>query len=124
MATVLVIEDDPPTRKLIRAIVEDRGDYDVWEASDGEEGVMLCRLLLPDLVITDIMMPVQGGIETIVDLQAIFYGVKVIAMSSHTDKLELALRLGAKNVFQKPFSPQEFGEAVKEAMQNTSPRSA
>jgi CheY-like chemotaxis protein len=40
LATVLVIEDDPPTRKLIRAIVEDQGYYDVWEASNGEEGVI------------------------------------------------------------------------------------
>ena len=117
MVTVLVIEDDLPTRQLIRAIVEDRGDYDVWEVSNGEEGVMLCRLLLPDLVNTDIVMPVKDGIETIVDLQAIFYGAKVTPMSAHTDKLELALRLGARNVFQKPFSPQELGEAVKEALQ-------
>lgn len=116
MATVLVIEDDPTTRKLIQAIIEDRG-HEVWEASNGEEGVMLCRLLLPDLVITDIVMPVQGGIETMVDLQAIFWGTKVIAMSAHPDKLELALRLGARNVFLKPFSPQELGEAVKEALQ-------
>jgi len=116
VATVLVIEDDPTTRQLIRAIIEGRG-YEVWEASNGEDGVKLCRLLLPDLVITDIMMPVQGGIETMVDLQAIFSGAKVIAMSAHPDKLELALRLGARNTFQKPFSPQELGEAVKEALQ-------
>ena len=117
LATVLIIEDDPITRKLIRAIVEDRGYDCVWEAPNGEEGVMLCRLLLPDLVITDIVMPVKDGIETMVDLNAMFDGAKVIAMSAHTDKLELALRLGARNVFQKPFSPQELGEAVKEALQ-------
>lgn len=116
MATVLVIEDDRTTRQLIRAIIEDCG-HEVWEASNGEEGVMLCRMLLPDLVVTDIIMPLQDGIETMVDLNAIFNGAKVIAMSGHADKLELALRLGARNVFLKPFSPQELGEAVKAALQ-------
>jgi CheY-like chemotaxis protein len=116
VATVLVIEDDPPTRKAIRAIIEDRG-HEVWEASNGEEGIMLCRLLLPELVVTDIMMPVQGGIETMVDLNAIFSGAKVIAMSGHADKLELALRLGARNVFLKPLSLGALDEAVTAVLQ-------
>jgi len=115
VATVLVIEDDSTTRQLISAIIESRG-HQVWEASNGEEGIMLCRLLLPELVITDIFMPYKDGLETMVDLQALFSGSKVIAMSGHADKLELALRLGARNVFLKPFSPKEFGEAVTGAL--------
>ena len=115
MATVLVIEDDPTTRQLIRAIIEDRG-HEVWEASNGVEGMMLSRLLLPDLVITDIVMPVKDGLATIVDLQETFGGSEVIALSVHPDKLEMALRLGARDVFLKPFSPQELGEAVKEVL--------
>jgi DNA-binding NarL/FixJ family response regulator len=78
---------------------------------------MLCRLLLPELVVTDIMMPVQGGIETMVDLNAIFSGAKVIAMSGHADKLELALRLGARNVFLKPFDPGALDETVSAVLQ-------
>ncbi len=116
MATVLVIKYNPTTRQLIRAIIEGLG-HEVWEASNGEDGIKLCRLLLPDLVVTDIVMPVQDGIETMVELKAIFSGAKFIAMSTHPDKLELALRLGARDVFQKPFSLHEFGEAVQEAVQ-------
>lgn len=116
MATVLVIEDGPKARQLFRAQLETLG-HDVWEAANGKDGIALCRLLLPDLVVTDIMMPVQDGIETMVELKAIFTGAKFIAMSAHPDKLELALRLGAKDVLQKPFSPQELGEAVQEAVE-------
>lgn len=116
MATVLIIEDCPDTRQLIRAIIEDQG-HEAWEASNGADGIKLCRLVLPDLVVTDIVMPVQDGIETMVELKAIFSGAKFIAMSAHPDKLELALRLGARDAFQKPFSAQELGEAVQEAVQ-------
>lgn len=124
VATVLVIEDGPKARQLFRAQLETLG-HDVWEAANGKDGIALCRLLLPDLVVTDIMMPVQDGIETMVELKAIFTGAKFIATSAHPDKLELALRLGAKDVLQKPFSPQELGEAVQEAVEalNAQPKS-
>jgi CheY-like chemotaxis protein len=117
LATVLVIEDDPTTRQTIRKIVEE-GGHDVWEAANGADGVKLCRLLLPDLVITDIMMPIQDGITTLVELKALFTGAKFIAMSGHPDKLDLALRLGARDVFQKPINLQELGEAIQEAVEN------
>jgi len=116
MATVLVIEDDPTTRQIIRVIIEDRG-HEVWEAANGVDGMMLARLLLPDLVVTDIVMPDKDGLETIMDLHETFWGAKVIALSAHSDKLEQALRLGALAVFRKPFPPQELGEAVQEALQ-------
>lgn len=115
MATVLIIEDDPTYRQLLRTIIESHG-YDVWEASNGQEGIMLCRLLLPDLVITDIFMAVKDGLETIADLHALFVLPKVIAMSAHRDKLELALDLGAQEVFQKPIDPQELLDTVKEVL--------
>lgn len=116
MATVLVIEDDSTTRHLIRAIIEEHG-HEVWEAANGVDGMMLARLLLPDLVVTDIVMPDKDGLQTIMDLHETFWGAKIIALSAHPDKLERALRLGALAVFRKPFPPQELSEAVQEALQ-------
>lgn len=115
MATVLVIEDDSTTRRLIRMIIEERG-HEVWEAANGVVGMMLARLLLPDLVVTDIVMSEKDGLETIMDLHENFWGAKIIALSAHPDKLERALRLGALAVFRKPFPPQELSEAVQEAL--------
>lgn len=116
MATVLVIENDATTRQLIGEIVGECG-HDIWQAANGEEGLMLAHLLLPDLVITDIVMPVKDGFVTIVELQEAFGGVKIIAMSAHPDKLKVALRLGVQDVFLKPFNPRKLGEAVQEALQ-------
>ena len=115
MATVLIIEDDPTYRQLLRTIIESQG-YDVWEASNGQEGIMLCRLILPDLVITDIFMAVKDGLATIVELHETFLFPKVIAMSGHADKLERALDLGAREVFLKPINPQELCETMKDVL--------
>lgn len=115
MATVLIIEDCPDTRQHLRTVIESQG-YDVWEASNGEEGIMLCRLLLPDLVITDIMMSVKDGLETIKELHETFLFPKVITMSVHVDKLERALDLGAREIFVKPFGSQALLDAVEEAL--------
>ncbi len=115
MATVLIIEDCPDTRQHLRAIIESQG-YDVWEAANGEEGIMLCRLLLPDLVITDICMSVKDGLEVIKELHETFMFPKVIAMSAHGDKVIRAIELGAQEAFLKPINPHELCETVKDVL--------
>lgn len=65
---VLVIDDEPQIRKLIRSALEGRG-YSVDEAADGRDGARRFRERPPDLVIVDIFMPEKEGIETILELR-------------------------------------------------------
>ena len=61
---ILVIDDDYLVRYTLARILQSQG-YEVVTAADGESGMTLFRSAAPDLVITDIIMPEQEGIETI-----------------------------------------------------------
>ena len=68
MDKVLVVDDDEPTRGLIKTVLTGAG-YDVIEATDGEKGLKTALDERPDLIITDIMMPIKDGYELAHDLR-------------------------------------------------------
>lgn len=119
MARILVIDDETEIRTLLRRVLE-RDGYEVTEASDGNVGARLYREKPTDLIITDIIMPEQEGIETIMELRRDFPDAKIIAVSgggksmTGTDCLRLAKALGARRTFPKPLNIGEFLESVRE----------
>lgn len=120
MARILVIDDDERIRETARRILQSRG-HTVLEAEDGADGLGVITQSLPDLVITDIFMPGQDGIETIIALRKRFPGLKVIAMSGGSGNgvlnvLEDAELLGAARAIPKPFTPKELIAAVSEVL--------
>ena len=80
MARILVIDDELDVRSLVCRILQQVG-HEVIEASNGNEGVRLFRENLPDVLITDIIMPEKEGIETIIELRRDFPNVRTIAIS-------------------------------------------
>ena len=109
MATILLIDDDDMLRAaLIQSLVH--AGHKVIEASDGLQGCELARSLSVDLVITDLVMPVQEGVETIMTLQRERPRLPIIAMSggvTHSKLyLEIAGKIGAKRMLPKPFLPR------------------
>src|SRR5690348_3840980 len=109
---ILVIDDDHMVRYALSRILQ-RSGYDVVTASDGKRGMMLAREELPDVVITDIIMPEQEGIETIGLLRHQYPQIKIIAISGggrirNVDFLEMARSLGADDVIAKPFEAEEL----------------
>jgi CheY-like chemotaxis protein len=62
MTTILVVEDEEPVQQLVADLLEDEG-YEVLVAPDGAQGLAIAREAAPDLVITDLMMPVLSGTE-------------------------------------------------------------
>src|SRR6185437_2439465 len=108
MPSVLVVDDQDQVRQLIRETLEQAG-YDVEEARDGKEGLDLYRTRSTDLVIMDILMPDQDGLETIMTLHREFPDARVIAMTGGSDAigvlnfLGVAKMLGARRTLQKPF---------------------
>ncbi|HTT79375.1 MAG TPA: response regulator [Stellaceae bacterium] len=118
MKTILVIDDDPLVRRTIQRILQKRG-YGVQLAADGLQGLRTFRSKLPDLIITDIVMPPPDGLETIRALRASSATTKIIAISggnraSRGDLLAAALALGASAAILKPFAPEELLSTVNE----------
>ena len=121
MQTILLIEDDSQTRKLLRRMLDSAG-YNVHEAVDGREGVRLFEQEPADLVITDLVMPEQEGIETIRILKQIVPDVKIIAISGGgrigpENYLSIAEKLGAIQTLKKPIKRKDLLTAVKEVLQ-------
>lgn len=83
MATVLVIDDEAPIVELLVDIIEDEG-HTVLQASNGVEGLTLAREKQPDLIISDIMMPLLNGYEFLRALRAdtSIAHIQVILMSA------------------------------------------
>ena len=120
MARILVIDDDALVRAVIKAALSDEG-YEVMEAADGKEGLKCYRNFSADLVITDLIMPEQEGIETIIELCREWPEVKIIAISGgprygSNDTLRMAELLGAKRAIAKPFKIPDLLAAVCEVL--------
>ena len=120
-ARVLIIDDDPQFRMMLKQMLE-RAGYEVMLAPEGKVGVRIYREEPPDVVITDIFMPGQEGIETIRDLCRDFPGVKIIAVSGGArggslNFLPAAEMFGAVRTLNKPFEQREILEALKEVFE-------
>lgn len=116
MGRILIIDDEPRVRAALRRVLEDRG-HEVEEAADGVLGMAAVGRGDIDLVITDILMPNQDGIETILQLRRCHPAVKIIAMSERDDRsdplyLRIARELGADRVIVKPAAGPKVAEAV------------
>jgi DNA-binding response OmpR family regulator len=111
MALVLVIDDDESLLRLMRRALQ-RAGFDVAEATDGRAGVEQFRARRPDLVVTDLKMPIQDGFATLREIRAEAPAAKVIAISGYYresgDSLQRARELGADDVLEKPFMPADL----------------
>jgi len=121
MQTILLIEDDSQTRKLLMRMLDSAG-YNVLEAVDGREGVEIFNQNPIDLVITDLVMPEQEGLETIRMLRSLVSDVKIIAISGGgrigpENYLSMAERLGASQTLKKPIKREDLLTAVKGVLQ-------
>lgn len=115
MATVLLIDDDAHIRAFVERLLRSAG-YEVISAGDGKAGLEALRLHNPDLVITDIIMPKQEGIETITRIREASQ-VPIIAISGsivteNFDPLRDAGALGADVTIAKPFRGADLLAAV------------
>jgi len=111
--SVLVVDDEPQVRLVLRQKLEQR-HYEVGEAANGNEAVRALESKPFDLVITDILMPEKDGLETILHLRKEHPEVKIIAISAPGNQLYLssACVLGAQRGFVKPFKLEEVASAV------------
>jgi two-component system chemotaxis response regulator CheY len=120
MATVLIIDDDAGMRRVLRLTLE-RVGHTVSEAANGVEGVSRYRSAPTDLVITDVYMPDQDGIETIQMLREEFPATRILAISGGAVSgsgaaLTDARMLGADATLAKPFAMEALVRCVTELL--------
>jgi len=120
MARILIIDDEPQIRSMLKLMLEREG-YEVVEAPDGVEGIDVYRQNPADLIITDLIMPNKDGIGMIIDLKKEFPDVNIIAMSGGglnkpDGYLKGAKKLGAACTLTKPIDREEMLKAVNDIL--------
>jgi CheY-like chemotaxis protein len=129
MTLVLVIDDEQQQTRFVSKALEVAG-FDTLAARDGAEGMTLLREYRPQLVITDLIMPVMEGIETIIEIRRSSPAMKIIAMSGGglrrdgMDFLQAARKLGADATLRKPFRVGELLDVVDDVLAGTAQRPA
>ncbi|HUP03361.1 MAG TPA: response regulator [Bryobacteraceae bacterium] len=114
---ILVADDDDGVRGFLRTVLE-RAGYQTLMAANGREAFRLAIAWEADLVITDLVMPEQEGIETIRALRRIAPALGIIAMSGAFEGqfLEVARRMGAHAALPKPVSVVMLLRQVEEVL--------
>ena len=108
MFRILVVDDEPDQRFLLRRIFE-RAGHEVTDATDGAAALKAVRESAPDLVVTDMMMPVMDGAELIRQLRSepATAGIPILAASGDSH-----LAGGADAVVPKPYSLQHLAKVA------------
>ncbi len=115
--TVVLADDTPEIRTLLRLTLEDRGEIEVvGEASDGAEAVKIVTELQPDALVLDLAMPVMDGFEAIREVRRNAPDTKIIVLSGfdRTVMSERALSLGADMYFEKGISFFDLAQKLVE----------
>jgi DNA-binding response OmpR family regulator len=120
MPRILIVDDDHSFRKMLWLVLVKWG-YDAVEAANGKEAEKLHRFLPADLLLTDLIMPEQEGLETIQQFRRLHPAVKIIAMSGGgrsdpRDFLKTAKLFGADRTFAKPFALEELAAAIAQLL--------
>ncbi|QGY39628.1 response regulator [Pseudodesulfovibrio cashew] len=113
---VLVIDDEKPTLRMFSLLLSAYG-YDILTAENGHEGVELFKAERPNLVLTDIKMPVMDGIEALKEIKRIDPHAEVIVITGHGD-MDLAiqaLNLDATDFINKPLQREALEQALNRA---------
>ena len=120
---ILIIEDSLTMQRLLSYVLEKEG-YDVYIANDGEEGMEKARAIKPDLIFTDLMMPVKDGFEVCREIRSdkkLKDVILIILTARGQDSdVEKGLQAGADDYLMKPFDPPKVVERVKKIFEEKS----
>jgi len=119
MARVLVIDDEPDVRWLIRLSLE-RVGHEVIDAEDGLRGIALAMKQRPQIIVLDLMMPVMDGYGVLAELSKDprTANVPVVVLSARAipDEAERAMGAGARRFLEKPFDPDQLAGELNDLL--------
>ena len=113
---IVLIDDEEDIRHVISIVLSDAG-YEVATAADGKTGIEVCKEFSPQIVITDVRMPVMDGIKVLEILKRNSPDIEVIVLTAfgEMDKAAKALELDASDYISKPISDDVLFIALKRA---------
>jgi len=124
--TILLVEDEPAQRAVLAYNLKSEG-FDVIEAEDGEEALVMAQDSLPDLVLLDWMLPHVSGLEVCRRLKSgkATRALPVIMLSARSEELDKVrgLETGADDYMVKPYSVAELMARVRKELRRTRPAS-
>jgi CheY-like chemotaxis protein len=120
--TILLVDDSEFVRKRLGQMLEEDG-YNVLQAANGMQGVESAIQHKPDLIITDIEMPVMNGVEATRKIRLqLGFSIPIIALSSHPaeEMKALALKTGCTAYLSKPFNLDQLRNLLSELIHQQS----
>ncbi len=112
---ILIIDNDEMTIEILKFILKKEG-YKISIAKDGVSALERIPTIMPDLVITTIIIPLKSGLQVISSIKQNFKNIRVIALSSlgeEENTVEEAFELGVDDFIAKPFNPKELLLRIK-----------
>lgn len=110
---VVLVDDDDDTREIERFLLEAEGDFAVVTASDGRSALNLLDRIEPDVIVTDLVMPILDGFGFLREYRAQGGTVPILAASALEPYLDRALQMGADAILHKPFEAISFIDVVR-----------
>jgi two-component system chemotaxis response regulator CheY len=119
MARVLIVDDSPVTRQLLKALMEAAGHEVVGTADNGRDGLASSQTLRPDLMLLDMLLPQLDGIEVLQRLKEAAHRPKVVMLSSVSaaERIKAARAAGADFYLLKPFENERVLEIVNRCLE-------
>jgi two-component system, OmpR family, phosphate regulon response regulator PhoB len=121
---VLVVEDEPAQREVLAFNLDAEG-YDVVQAANGEEALIMVDEVMPDIIVLDWMMPNLSGIEVCrrLKMRPETRGISIIMLSAKSEEVDRVrgLETGADDYVIKPYSIVELMARVKAQLRRTRP---
>jgi two-component system OmpR family response regulator len=121
MAKILIVDDDPAIRDVVRFALN-RAGFEAVEAADGPAALDAFAAAAPDLVVLDVLLPGLDGIEVCRELRR-RSSVPILFLSSKEDEVDrvVGLELGGDDYIGKPFSPRELVARVRALLRRATP---
>ena len=116
--TSIVVDDDPNTVEVFSDYLEILGIKVIGRGANGNDAVELYKVLKPDVVFIDIMMPETDGVLAIEMIQMFHKDAKIAAVTADTsdETTEILSKLGVKAIVHKPFDPDTIKHVLKEEL--------
>ena len=114
---ILIVDDSPVSRKIMKGCLPEGKEFEVFEAGDGQSGIDMYQELKPEVTFMDLTMPVMDGMQALQEIIKIDSRAIVIVCTADVQMKSIfkVMNLGALMVVRKPISKQAIDDALKKA---------